>query len=70
MVLYLGVSEERNVYHMINFEVLMGMSEVVEGGPQTEAVVKIASQGADKRGLLTRGGSVCSVLFVQSSEQS
>lgn len=42
MVLCLGVSEERNVYNMINFEVLMGMSEGVERESQTEAVVKIA----------------------------
>lgn len=32
MVLCLEVSEERNVYSIINFEVLMGMSEGVERG--------------------------------------
>lgn len=46
MVLCLGVSEERNVYNMINFEVLMRMSEGVERGPQTKAVVKIARSKA------------------------
>lgn len=31
---------------MINFEVLMGMSEGFERGPQTEAVVKVARSKA------------------------
>lgn len=69
MVLCLGVSEERNVYNVINFEVLMGMSEGV-GGEDSKKRGRRPSQGTDKRGLLTREGSVCVILFVQSLEQS